>query len=61
MPTLAHDPTVVQHQDLIRMKDRADALSNNEDGSVLHLFLQRMAQSGIGLEIQCRKAVVKDI
>ena len=53
MPSLTHDLAVIQHQDLIRMKDRTDALGNNENGSVLHFFLQRMAQSGIGLEIQC--------
>ncbi len=43
----------VKHDDLLSVADGADTLCHDEDGRILGLFFQRLAQRGIGLEIQC--------
>lgn len=51
----------VKHDDLIGVTDGADTLCHDEDGSVLRLFLQRLAQRGVRLEVQGREAVIENV
>ena len=58
---LAHQPALVQHKDLVRVQHGGDALCHNDHGGVVGLCLQSAAQGYIGLVVQRREAVVKQI
>ena len=45
-------PALVKHNDLVGVKDRADALRNDQCRNVLRLLLQRTAQSYVRLVIE---------
>ena len=51
----------VQHYNAVGMADRADPLCNDQDCRILRFLRQRFSQRRIRLEVQCGKAVVKDI
>ncbi len=57
-------PTIlafIQHDDLFGILDGGDALGDDQHSAVAGLLLERLAQGGVGLEIQRREAVIKDI
>src|SRR5512145_1849576 len=54
-------PAVIEHDDLVSIFDRGDALCDDKHRAVASLFFERPAQGRIGFEIQSRKAVVEDI
>ena len=58
---LAHQPAVVQHQDLIGVEDGGNALCHDDHGGVVGLFLQRTAQGDIRLVVKGRETVVEQI
>lgn len=51
----------MQHNNLIRMLNRADTLGDNQHRRFLRLLCQRFPQRSVCLEIQRRKTVVKNI
>ena len=57
----AYGLALVQYDDLFRMEDRADALGDDHDGGIACLGDKRFAERGVRLEVERRKAVVKDI
>ena len=61
MRAQAHNLAVLEHDNLVGVQDRRDALRDDEHRSVTRLVLQRMAQGGIGLKVQGRKTVIEDI
>ena len=61
MSALAHQPAVVQHQDLIGVEDGGNALCHDDHGGVVGLLLQRTAQGDIRLVVKGGEAVVEQI
>lgn len=61
MGAYAHGFALVQHYNLLCVAYGADALSDYYHGRVLCFGGKRVAESGVGLEVKCREAVVKDI
>ena len=61
MGALADDAPLIQHQDLVRVQHGGDALRHNNDRGVVGFSLQRTAQRHVGLVVQRREAVVKQI
>ena len=61
MRAQAHNLAVLEHDDLVGVQDRRDALGDDEHRGIARLVLQRMAQCRIGLKVQGRKTVVEDI
>ena len=61
MAPLSHNFTVLEHDDLIGMQNGRDALGDDNECGVTHLLRQSRTQGRVGLEIERRKAVVKDI
>ena len=57
----AADAALFQHDDLIGVEDGAHPLSDDDHRGVPRLSLERGPQHRIGLEIQSREAVVKDV
>ena len=61
MRAQTHNLAILEHDDLVGVQDRRDALRDDEHRSVTRLVLQRMTQGRIGLKVQSRKTVVEDI
>ena len=61
MGALADDAPLIQHQDLVRVQHGGDALRHNNDRGVVGFSLQRTAQRHVGLVVQRREAVIKQI
>ena len=61
MRAQAHNLAILEHDDLVGMQNRRDALRDDEHRGIARLALQRMAQGGIGLKVQGRKTVIEDI
>ncbi len=61
MGALADDAALIQHQDLVRVQHGGDALRHNNDCGVVSFSFQRTAQRHVGLVVQRREAVVKQI
>ena len=58
---LAHQPAIVQHQDLIGVEDGGNALCHDDHSGIVSFFLQRTAQGDIRLVVKGREAVVEQI
>ena len=52
--------SVIQDNDLVCIQDRTDTLCNNDRCRIFCMCFECFTQSTVGLEIQCRKAVVKN-
>ena len=61
MRAQAHDLAILEHDNLVGVQNRRDALRDDEHRGVARLVLQRMAQGCIGLKVQGRKTIVEDI
>jgi hypothetical protein len=55
------DPTILQNDDAICVKDGAHPLSDDQDRAVGGLFEKSFSQSGIGSVIERGKTVVKNV
>ena len=61
MCAAAGDAPAVEHEDLIRVQDRAQALRHDEHRRVVRLPGQGLPQRGVGLIVERGEAVVKQI
>ena len=61
MPPQAGHLAIVEDENLLCLGDGTDALGNDQDGTPSHFLCQGVTQGRIGLEIEGRKAIVKDI
>ena len=60
MPALAHHPSFVQDDDLVRVLDRCHPLGDDQDGGISCLLFECFSQGRVGPEVQGRETVVKD-
>ncbi len=60
MCALSNDAAFIEHDDLIRMKNRTDALRHDQYRASAHLFMQRLAQGAVRFVIECGKTVVEN-
>ena len=60
MRTLAHDRALVEHDDLVCMHDRGDALGHHDERCVLLGACELFAQQGVGLVIERAERVIED-
>lgn len=61
MPAQTGHFAIVEDENLRCLGDGADALGNDQDGTLAYFLCQGMTQGRISLEIEGRKAIVKDI
>ena len=61
MRAQTHNLAILEHDDLVGVQDRRDALRDDEHRGIARLVLQCMAQGRIGLKVQGRKTVIEDI
>ena len=59
-PDPGHMP-FVEHDDLVCVLDGADTLGNDQNCGVFCLFCEGFAERRIRFEVQCGKAVIKNI
>ena len=57
----ADDAPAVEHEDLVRVQDGAQALRHDDDRGVVRLLGQRLTQRGVRLIVERGKAVVKQV
>ena len=60
MPADAGDLAAVEHNDLIRMADGADALGDDDFGRIMKLCCQTLAQLRVRAVVQRGEGVVED-
>ena len=53
------NPAVIQHNNLVRMQNRTDALCHNHDRRVGKFLMQRLPEHRIRFIIQCGKTIIK--
>ena len=51
----------IEHENLVRVHDGADALCHDDDSRIFRVRFKRMPQSGVGFVVQGGKAVVKQV
>ena len=61
MSTKLLDVTILHVDDHIRIYDRADALGNDQTGSILHFGLQCLAKFPVCLIVQSGEGIIEDI
>ena len=59
MRAATHDAPLVEHNDLVGMEHRGNALGHDDLSFAAKLFGERMAQRGVGFVVERAEAVVE--
>ena len=60
MTSIAQLPAVLQHQDMVGMENRTDALGDDDGGHAAVLLPQSLAEQGVGLIVQRAGGIVEN-
>ena len=60
MIAMFRDPTVLQHDDPVRVSDGREAMRDGQNGAFLHQAIDGLGDLGLALRVECARGLIQD-